>query len=264
MRRSSRGFLFLLVRSAGTLTGYCSIRQSAFTPAPPLVRGSLPATRSAHRAVRVLYRRHIGTGRQQHREHIAQRRRGSDHRRARRGRRWHRRPRPPSTSARRLSARSAPTNSAMKSFFGAASSRSGGSHCTRRAVPHDGDQVAHADRLVDIVGDEDHGLAQPRRIAEELGLQAARARSGRPRRTARPSASPADRRRARAPRRRAGAVRPRDGADSASRYCPARARPATASRRPGARSARRASRAVAARSRCSRRWSCAGTGRPAG
>ena len=33
-------------------------------------------------------------------------------------------------SASRLSARSAPTNSAMNSSFGAASSRSGGSHCT--------------------------------------------------------------------------------------------------------------------------------------
>ena len=35
---------------------------------------------------------------------------------------------PAVTSASRFSARSAPTNSAMNSFFGAASSRSGGSH----------------------------------------------------------------------------------------------------------------------------------------
>ena len=54
------------------------------------------------------------------------------------------------------------------------------------AALEDRDAVGHLDRLVDVMGDEDDGLADLLLEAQELVLKADRDGSGRPRRTARP------------------------------------------------------------------------------
>ena len=77
-------------------------------------------------------------------------------------------------------------------------------------------RVPSSDRLVDVVGDEHDRLGELALQAEELAAAAGPARSGRRRRTARPSAAPAGRRRAPGRRRRAAAGRPRAGPGSAS------------------------------------------------
>ena len=93
---------------------------------------------------------------------------------------------------------------------------------------HDGDEVAHLDRLVDVVRHEEDGL---REVVLEPGATRSadgRARSGRRRRTARPSAGWADRPRARGPRRRAAARHRRAGSGTGRGRSPDRGRPARA------------------------------------
>ncbi len=101
------------------------------------------------------------------------------------------------------------------------------------AVVQDGDAVTELDGLVDVVGDQDDGLAQPLVEVEELVLEPAPARWGRRRRTARPSASPADRRRAPGPPRPAGAAR-RTARTGSGLAVGGRGRPGRAARRRGA------------------------------
>ena len=76
-------------------------------------------------------------------------------------------------SARRLSARSAPTKSSTNVVGRVRSSSAGGAYWA--SLPpslQDRDPVAHLDRLVDVVGDEDDRLAQLGLQAQELVLQA--------------------------------------------------------------------------------------------
>ena len=171
---------------------------------------------------------------------------------------------PAVTSARRLRPRSMPTNSATN-----ASARRR-ENAVRRVVLHQppilhhGEPVAHADRLVDVVGDEDDGLAQPPQDRQELALQP----------LAHDRIDGAERL-VHQHHRRIGRQRARDAdplplaARKLAREAPqelaaARGRRASASPRRAPRSAASASRAGPARSRRSRRSSCAGTARPAG
>ncbi len=76
-------------------------------------------------------------------------------------------------SARRLSARSAPTKSSTNSSAGAIKQLGGSRELSQ--VPtllEHGDAVAHLDRLVDVVGDEENRLADLRLQAQELVLEA--------------------------------------------------------------------------------------------
>ena len=149
-------------------------------------------------------------------------------------------------TASRLSPRSAPTKSATKSVAGAPSSVGRGVVLLEvAALAHHRDPVAEPHRLLDVVGDEDDRLAHALLQPQELLLQPVPRRSGRRRRTARPSAAPAGRRPARGPRRPAGAGRRRAGAGSGRRTSPGRGRPARAARRPGPRCAPCPSRAAA-------------------
>ena len=76
-------------------------------------------------------------------------------------------------SASRFSARSAPTKSSTNSSAGAIRISAGVAYCsTLPPSLHDRDPVAHLDRLVDVVGDEEDGLADLRLQAQELVLQA--------------------------------------------------------------------------------------------
>ena len=79
------------------------------------------------------------------------------------------------------------------------------------AALHDHDLVAEQERLVDVVGHEHDGLAELALQRAAAPAAARRARSGRPRRTARPSAGCSGRPRVRGRRRRAAAGRPRAG-----------------------------------------------------
>ena len=76
-------------------------------------------------------------------------------------------------SASRFSARSAPTKSSTNSF-GRRHQQLGRGRVLLdpAALAHDRDPVAHLDRLVDVVGDEEDGLADLRLQAQELVLQA--------------------------------------------------------------------------------------------
>ena len=76
---------------------------------------------------------------------------------------------------------------------------------------------AERERFAHVVGDDDDGLAHLRLDAAELAMQFGARDADRARRTARPSAETADRRRARGRRRRAAAVRPRARRASAPR-----------------------------------------------
>ena len=86
--------------------------------------------------------------------------------------------RPSSTSRtrrreRRLRPRSAPTKRSTKSFGRAAPAGRRACRTARaRALVEDRDAVAHLDRLVDVVRDEDHRLPQLAMQAEELVLEA--------------------------------------------------------------------------------------------
>ena len=128
---------------------------------------------------------------------------------------------------------------------------------------HDRDPVAHLDRLVDVVGDEEDRLADFGLQAEELVLQALAVDRVDRRRRARPSASPAGRRRALARPRPAAAGR-RRAAPGSGRRGRGRARPGRAARSCGRGSAPCPSRAAAARWRCSGRSCGGGRGRSAG
>ena len=124
--------------------------------------------------------------------------------------------------------------------------------------------VADPDGLVDVVGDEHDRLAHPLLQVRAARPAAVLARSGRPRRTARPSAAPAGRRPAPGPRRPAVAGRrtalPDTGAAGRDR-----GRPGRPTRRPARRTFGPCpSRAAWARWRCSGRSCGAGTGRSAG
>ena len=132
------------------------------------------------------------------------------------------------------------------------------------ALLHHGDAVAHLDRLVDVVGDEDDRLADLALEAQELVLEplavdrvdgAERLVHQHQRRIG--GAGPA-------PRPRAGAARPRADRGSGRACRPGRGRPARAAppREPGC--AACPSPAGAARWRCSRPRSGAGRGRSAG
>ena len=78
----------------------------------------------------------------------------------------------PACSARRLSARSAPTKSSTKPSAGAISSSAGVAYWASLppSLQHR-DPVAHLDRLVDVVGDEEDRLADLGLQAQELVLQ---------------------------------------------------------------------------------------------
>ena len=77
------------------------------------------------------------------------------------------------SSASRFSARSAPTKSSTKPSAGAISSSAGVAYWARCPPSlQDRDPVAHLDRLVDVVGDEEDRLAQLGLQAQELVLQA--------------------------------------------------------------------------------------------
>ena len=98
------------------------------------------------------------------------------------------------------------------------------------ALAQDRDPVAHHDRLVDVVGDEDHRLRRPPGAARELALEpGARDRVERAERLVHQQRA-AGRRRARGRGRRAAAGRPRAGSGSACRRS-APARRARAARR---------------------------------
>ena len=72
----------------------------------------------------------------------------------------------------RFSARSAPTKSSTKSFAGLINSSAGESVlCQHPALLHDGHAVAHLDRLVDVVGDEQDRLADLRLEPQKLVLE---------------------------------------------------------------------------------------------
>ncbi len=76
-------------------------------------------------------------------------------------------------SASRFSARSAPTKSSTNSVGGRHQQLGRGRVLLDpAALAHDRDPVAHLDRLVDVVGDEEDGLAELRLQAQELVLQA--------------------------------------------------------------------------------------------
>ena len=165
----------------------------------------------------------------------------------------------------RLRPRSWPTNRATNSDAGAARISSGGPNWARIAAGlEDGDEVAHLDRLVDVVGHEQDRLGDRLLEAQELVLEAV-----------------ADDRVDRAERlvhehdRRVRGERPGDadalplaaataGSGSGRGTSPDRGRPARAAPRTARAGAPSASRAGAARSRRCRRSSGAGTGRPAG
>ena len=78
--------------------------------------------------------------------------------------------------------------------------------CTRPSLHHH-DAVGDQHRLVEVVGDEQDGLAGAGVDVEQLGLHALRASARRARRTARPSAAPSGRWRARGRCRRAASCR---------------------------------------------------------
>ena len=84
--------------------------------------------------------------------------------------------------------------------------------CTRPSFHHH-DAVGDQHRLVEVVGDEDDGLAGAGVNVEQFAPAWSRASARRARRTARPSAAPSDRSRARARCRRAASCRRRAGAD---------------------------------------------------
>ena len=88
------------------------------------------------------------------------------------------------------------------------------------------------DGLVDVVGDQDDGLAELALEPQELVLQARPYDRVDGRRTARPSAAPAGRPPAPGRRRRAAAGRRRAGGDSGRRTRPGRGRPGPAARGP--------------------------------
>ena len=72
----------------------------------------------------------------------------------------------------RLSPRSAPTNRATKSDAGSARISSGGPNCARTPADlQDRDEVAHLDRLVDVVGHEQDRLGELLLEAQELVLE---------------------------------------------------------------------------------------------
>ena len=76
-------------------------------------------------------------------------------------------------SASRFSARSAPTKSSTNSSAGVHQQLGRGRVLgDPAALAHDRDPVAHLDRLVDVVGDEEDGLADLGLEAQELVLQA--------------------------------------------------------------------------------------------
>ena len=172
---------------------------------------------------------------------------------------------PTRNSDRRLRPRSAPTKRATKSRGGA------GEQLRRRAdlgdaaaLLHDDDEVAHLDGLVDVMGHEQDRLGEV--VLEARGARSGggRGRSGRPPRTARPSAGSG-----------VGGQRARDADALAlatgelARVAVAIARRVEADEAPGAHRCARgaappASRAGAAPWRRCPRSSGAGTGRPAG
>ncbi len=77
------------------------------------------------------------------------------------------------SSARRFRPRSRPTKRATKSLAGL-QQELGGRRVLRQVATdlHDGDPVAHLDRLVDVVGDEEDRRAQRAMEPQELVLQA--------------------------------------------------------------------------------------------
>ena len=76
-----------------------------------------------------------------------------------------------SRSSRRLRPRSAPTKSAMNSLAGVGEDLVGRPVLDELAVPEDRDPVAHLDRLVDVVRDEDDRLLDLGVQAQEVVLQ---------------------------------------------------------------------------------------------
>ncbi len=72
----------------------------------------------------------------------------------------------------RFSPRSAPTKFATNSSAGCGKQLVCGGHLDEVPVAHDRDAIAHLDRLVDVVGDEDHRLAHLPVQAQEVVLQA--------------------------------------------------------------------------------------------
>ena len=113
--------------------------------------------------------------------------------------------------------------------------RAARSHAIRRPSSSTPTRSRERERLAHVVRDDDHGLAQPLPGCGGTRRAARRASADRARRTARPSAAPADRPRARAPRRPAGAARRTARRASAPRTAPAAARRAPAARRTRAR-----------------------------
>ena len=167
-------------------------------------------------------------------------------------------------SASRFSARSAPTKSSTNSSAGAIRISAGVAYCaTLPPSLHDRDPVAHLDRLVDVVGDEEDGLADLRLEAQELVLEAlAVDRVDRPEGLVHQH------------HQRVGGERPGDAdalllAAGELRRVAVAELGVEADQRPAARSCGRGSapcpsRAAAARWRCSRRSCGGGRGRSAG
>ena len=160
-------------------------------------------------------------------------------------------------TASRRSPRSEPTKSATKSLAGRAEHACAGSaNCSR--TPADAehrDPVAEPHGLVDVVGDEHARSCRARPAAAGTRPAAGRGRSGRRRRTARPSAAPAGRRPAPGRRRPAAADRRTARAGSGRAYRPGRGPTSSSSSSTRSRAPRLGpSPAAAARSRrCARR-----------